>query len=223
VQRNVNPSADSPAASPARLAKAERDELRRLQIANALARCVLRTGFHRASMAQVAEEAGMSVGQIYRYFPSKEAIIGFLVEQIVAARLAWIDAAPTAQALAESLAADTPPPRPPGAPTPPPGTLDAYALAGERALLLEIQAESARNPAVAELVKAADLKLHARAVATMRSQQPALSQAQAALRVEIVASLAEGRLFREGIGPALDRQQLVPLLRRVVDLLFLPD
>ena len=35
----------------------------------------MRYGFHAATMTQVADEAGMSAGNLYRYFPSKEAIV----------------------------------------------------------------------------------------------------------------------------------------------------
>lgn len=34
-----------------------------------------RTGFHRTAMADIAAEAGMSVGNLYRYFANKEALI----------------------------------------------------------------------------------------------------------------------------------------------------
>jgi AcrR family transcriptional regulator len=53
--------------------------LRRKQILDA-ARDAFRThGFHAASMAVVASGAKMSVGQIYRYFDNKEAIVAAIV------------------------------------------------------------------------------------------------------------------------------------------------
>jgi AcrR family transcriptional regulator len=36
---------------------------------------IARTGFDRATMAEIASEAGMSVGNLYRYFANKEALI----------------------------------------------------------------------------------------------------------------------------------------------------
>ncbi len=54
---------------------AERQESRRAQIVDAARRCFSATGFHATSMADIAAEAGVSVGTPYRYFPSKEALI----------------------------------------------------------------------------------------------------------------------------------------------------
>ncbi|WP_233423682.1 TetR/AcrR family transcriptional regulator, partial [Sphingobium amiense] len=39
-----------------------------------------RRGFHQTPMADLAEEAQVSVGQIYRLFKSKEDVIGAIVE-----------------------------------------------------------------------------------------------------------------------------------------------
>ena len=49
-------------------------EARRQQIVDAASTCARRAGFHGASMAEIAHAAGLSVGQIYRYFENKEAI-----------------------------------------------------------------------------------------------------------------------------------------------------
>jgi TetR/AcrR family transcriptional regulator, repressor for uid operon len=61
------------ASSPAlrRSADAERREL----ILEAAERAFVRDGFHATTMQYVADEAGMSAGNLYRYFPSKEAIV----------------------------------------------------------------------------------------------------------------------------------------------------
>lgn len=48
-------------------------ETRRQQIVDAASACARRSGFHGASMAEIAQTAGLSVGQIYRYFENKEA------------------------------------------------------------------------------------------------------------------------------------------------------
>ena len=46
---------------------------RRARILDAAERCFVRSGFHRTTMQDVAAEAGMSPGNLYRYFASKEA------------------------------------------------------------------------------------------------------------------------------------------------------
>ncbi|MDR3202333.1 MAG: TetR/AcrR family transcriptional regulator [Bifidobacteriaceae bacterium] len=50
-------------------------EGRRRQITLAAARCFHRDGFHATTMDSIIREAGLSAGAVYRYFPSKDAII----------------------------------------------------------------------------------------------------------------------------------------------------
>src|SRR5215216_6277042 len=54
---------------------------RRTRILDAAERRFVRAGFHRTTMQDVAVEAGMSPGNLYRYFPSKDAIVVGLAER----------------------------------------------------------------------------------------------------------------------------------------------
>jgi TetR/AcrR family transcriptional regulator, repressor for uid operon len=54
---------------------------RRAEILAAAQRCFVRDGFHGASMQAICAEAGMSPGNLYRYFPSKEALIAGIAER----------------------------------------------------------------------------------------------------------------------------------------------
>jgi AcrR family transcriptional regulator len=56
---------------------------RRQQIVDAARVCFARNGFHTTSMQDVIKEAGLSVGAVYRYFDSKEALIQAVAEQVV--------------------------------------------------------------------------------------------------------------------------------------------
>ncbi|MEH3148245.1 MAG: TetR/AcrR family transcriptional regulator [Methylobacterium frigidaeris] len=49
--------------------------VRREHILDAAETCFVRSGFHRSTMQDLAREAGMSPGNIYRYFESKEAVV----------------------------------------------------------------------------------------------------------------------------------------------------
>src|ERR687894_2377279 len=54
---------------------------RRARILDAAERCFVRAGFHRTTMQDVAAEAGMSPGNLYRYFRSKDVIVAGLAER----------------------------------------------------------------------------------------------------------------------------------------------
>ena len=62
---------------------AEHLTARRQQILDAARACFLRNGFHQTSMQDVIKEAGLSVGAVYRYFPSKNDLITALAEQVI--------------------------------------------------------------------------------------------------------------------------------------------
>lgn len=67
-----------------------RAEQQRTRILDAAQACFVREGFHAASMATIAEAAGMSAGLIYRYFDSKSAIILAIIERQLQDKLANI-------------------------------------------------------------------------------------------------------------------------------------
>jgi AcrR family transcriptional regulator len=67
-----------------------RADQQRTRILDAAQRCFVREGFHAASMASIAEAAGMSAGLIYRYFDSKSAIILAIIERQLQDKLANI-------------------------------------------------------------------------------------------------------------------------------------
>jgi AcrR family transcriptional regulator len=197
---------DTPQTEPVRRpSKTERDAVRRAQIVDAAQACVVGQGFHAASMAQIAAQARMSVGQIYRYFPSKEAIVRAIVERIVNRRVqampGW-NPADMATRLGHRRLYE--------------GAEDAR----DQVLLMEVAAEATRNPEVAELMREADQRLHAHAEAAVRRDNPGLSATDAATHVELVAVLFEGTAFRTGTAHAVDAARLTRLYRAMLESLF---
>jgi AcrR family transcriptional regulator len=168
-----------------------RDQLRRGQIVSAAQNCVVRHGFHAASMGQIAAEAQMSVGQIYRYFPSKEAIVHAIVERIVTRRLQWMLNRDKQVNFAAVLAQRNP-------------FRPLEDERSDRVLMLEITAEATRNNAVAEIVREADRRIRSQAVALVRADYPELTEPEAAVRVEFMAVLAEGTASRYVTDPVTD-------------------
>ncbi|SFZ75730.1 TetR/AcrR family transcriptional regulator [Chitinimonas taiwanensis] len=61
---------------------------RRGQILNAATQCFAERGFHQTSTAQICAAAGMSPGNLFHYFPSKDAIIEAIVLEDSAAMAA---------------------------------------------------------------------------------------------------------------------------------------
>ncbi|MDQ0568819.1 AcrR family transcriptional regulator [Variovorax paradoxus] len=47
----------------------------------ATARILVKEGFDKASTNRIAEVAGVSIGSLYQYFPSKEALVAAVVER----------------------------------------------------------------------------------------------------------------------------------------------
>jgi len=64
---------------------------RRREILEAAEGCFVKSGFHGASMGDIATAAGVSMGLLYRYFANKEAIIESFAAQDSAATIAAIE------------------------------------------------------------------------------------------------------------------------------------
>src|SRR5579862_3607008 len=80
--------------------RADRAKLREQQILDAAKACFSRIGFHSTSMAQIAAQAQMSVGQIYRHFAGKEALIEGIVQEDVSRQLALMQQTPDVDVIA---------------------------------------------------------------------------------------------------------------------------
>lgn len=66
-------------------------DARRQQIIEAAQRCFTRQGFHRTSMQDICQEAELSPGAIYRYFPGKVQIIAAVCAECQEANAALIE------------------------------------------------------------------------------------------------------------------------------------
>src|ERR1044072_2947845 len=56
-------------------------EARKRRIENAAKQLFIRQGFHATSMRNIAGKAGTSLGNLYNYYPTKEAILGSIISK----------------------------------------------------------------------------------------------------------------------------------------------
>ncbi len=71
----------------------QRNEARRLDILRAAARVFRRRGIAAAGMREIADEAGLSPGNLYHYFTGKDEILLFCQERTLERMQAAVDAA----------------------------------------------------------------------------------------------------------------------------------
>ena len=134
----------APKAARGRPVNEQAREERMAQILDGARGCFVQRGFHASSISEIGAAAGVSVANIYQYFPSKEALIAALIEvdlerhHSLIARFWNTD---FSRAAIEAILGDiflTP---------------QGHAIAVLRA---EIASEGARNPQVAALLRSAE-------------------------------------------------------------------
>lgn len=73
--------ARKPLTTPRKTATQDRARMTVDALVEASARILVRDGFDRASTNRIAEEAGVSIGSLYQYFPGKEALTAAVIER----------------------------------------------------------------------------------------------------------------------------------------------
>lgn len=173
--------------------RTDRNEQRIAQILQAALQCFLVKGFHQTSMRDIAQAAGVSLGNLYNHFPGKEAIIlavavaeseelAPLMQQLVSAD------GERAQVLVFLQ--------------------DFHALCRQpewAMLAVEVLAESARNAAVAEAFAENRRRLQQaladalQRVAQRERRRPVLAPA---MQAQVLLDAIESDALRRGLGEA---------------------
>jgi TetR/AcrR family transcriptional repressor of uid operon len=167
-------------------------EARRAQVLDAALACFREMGFHGASISRICKASGMSPGHIYHYFRNKEEIIAAIVEQDVDRILDFHQRMRTSEdlvATARECVAE--------------GVLSTL-NADDAALKLEILAEAARNPRIAKLVRAADTRLRASLIETLRTVGVERDDAEMNDCVDTLCAMFDGLMTRGVRNPDLD-------------------
>ena len=188
----------------------QRQTDRRLEILDAAQRCFARSGFHGASMQEICAEAGMSPGNLYRYFPSKEALIAGICERNRADAAESMLAVDRAGGFFEGLAA-----------------LARHHLVErpetDAGLCAEIKAESRRNPEIARLHTEVERDIKARLVDMLR-RAAGRGEISATVDLEAAATmlmaLSDGLTWRRVSDPSFNAEAALPLIMRIVNCLL---
>ena len=181
---------------------------RRDEILTAAEHCFVKAGFHRTTIQNIAVDAGMSVGNVYRYFTSKDAVVEALVGR---------DQAKTAEDF-DSLRTDDP--------------MGAFGSLMRRQIVengqarsvlwLEICAEAARNPTVAAVTRAHEQAIAAHLtsfftrVLAERSRAGLPGAADPHALARMVITLFCGLMVRQAMGPATEAPAGVDQMLAVV-------
>lgn len=189
---------------------AQRQSDRRTEILNAAERCFARAGFHRASMHDICGEAAMSPGNLYRYFPSKEALIAGICERNRADAVASFTLVDQAPSFFDGLAG-----------------LARHHLVdrtdAEIGLCAEIMAESRRHPEIAKLYQTIEGDIKERIAAMLRN---AAERGEIRADVDFDAAaavlmvLGDGMSWRRSVDPAFDAEGALPLILQMVHCLL---
>ena len=183
----------------------ERASKRRNQVLEAAARCFRLYGFHGSSMAQLAKEAGMSVGHIYHYFENKEAIIDAIVQKDLDEWLASIQHLLNSSNIFEDMLAQLDDP------------IRDWLDPDYAALQIEILAEAARNAKVVAIVRASHDKIRDTVGELLRKGSPRpLTQTEIDSKFDLIGALCDGLMVRAIHSGTLDRDNLLALLRPTI-------
>ncbi|HXR18335.1 MAG TPA: TetR/AcrR family transcriptional regulator [Steroidobacteraceae bacterium] len=212
--KELDPLISSGSAASARspLAKA-RAARQRERILDAAELCFIKSGFHAASMAHIAQTAGMSQGLIYRYFDSKSAIVkAIIARHLESDQYKMIGRLNSVEDVSRAI-------------------LETFECWRRRddpkmnaVLMLELTAESTRDPEIARAVRSKDRMIGAQISQAVRrsarSRGVRLSAAAMRSRAVLLQSLVEGLALRVVRDPKLQRATLKPALDAIITVLM---
>lgn len=173
-----------------------RAEARRRQILDAAEACFRARGFHAATMAEIAAAAGLSVGQIYRFFENKEAVIEAITDQQMDELMDTVAEIEGREGAVEAIRLMLA------------KGFDKLCEPGCAPLMLEVTAEAARNPRIAAIVREHDRKIREAISDLLGKVQGGVRANDCERRAEFVCMIFEGVAFRMIRNPQFDRDTL---------------
>jgi len=178
---------------------------RRGEILAAAQACFARSGFHQTSMQEICAEAGMSAGNLYRYFPSKEAIIAGIAERDraeLAQDFARADLSQGLFAVIEGMMRHHFSIRP----------------VEEVLLCTEVMAEARRNPEIARISRSFDTDVRRWLLDMFRAaaeQGDIPKDADFESAVDMLMLIADGMWWRRALDPNFKADTMIPVFMDV--------
>ncbi|HEY6451818.1 MAG TPA: TetR/AcrR family transcriptional regulator [Steroidobacteraceae bacterium] len=197
----------SPGTAKARAAR------QRERILDAAELCFIKSGFHAASMAHIAQTADMSAGLIYRYFDSKSAIVKAIIERHLESDLHTMIGQLNSAADMSRIVLRT---------------FESWRRRDDPklnpVLMLELAAESTRDPQIARAVRSKDRAIGERLARALRRSARAndvnLTPATARSRAVMLHCLVEGLALRVVRDPKLRGSAFKPALDAIIAVLL---
>lgn len=181
-------------------------ELRRQQILDAAAECFRKSGFHGASMAEIAKSFGMSAGHIYNYFESKEAIIEAMVKRDLDHALDKIAKIQGEKDILEAMLSTV--------------EEGVQRRIDQSELDTEILAEAARNPKIAATVQCTDAVIRDKVMHLIKGVRPVKDspapESSLAAKSTILMALFDGLQIRAIRDPGMKADDIARVLKTVI-------
>ena len=179
---------------------------RREHILDAAQQCFVRSGFHRTTIQDICTEASVSLGALYVYFDSKEALIQGICER---------DRAEFSEDFSALSSA--------------PDFLSAVMLMGEKLLIqdprakrlmcVEIGVEATRNPRVAEVFERVDsfiLSSFSDLFARLQSEGRIAPDVDTSALANAFVVIGDGLFWRRALHPAFNARVVMPVLAQML-------
>lgn len=189
--------------------RAAKSAARRRHLLDTARNLFVERGFHQTGMAQIAAASGIAVGQIYRDFANKEAIVAAICETDL---VAWLEEtnlhaallagdSPAIRAWVERVVTDEP----------------SY---DSRRLMCELLAEVGRNQRIADVNQRTEDRLRTNLSAALTALAPQATVQSRSTVMDFVLALSWGMVARMELSPGSDhaaaRDYAATILQREV-------
>ena len=187
----------------------DRAAARRQQVLDAAWERFLRHGFHNTSMAEISRASGMSVGHIYNYFTSKEAVIVALCEQEMTKLLArFRETAASRERFVEEMKAILR------------EQIAEDSNACQAALVRDLLAEMGRNDTLTLAIQNFDRSIRAEISAICRLHKPDWPEHLIRSRTEVLLVLLHGYGMRGIVNPDINVEDYTKEIEALIEHMF---